>query len=297
MVQMMNKFSNNIINIYGNKGTVWLEHLPQIVNDIAKKWNLEYLEVLENLSYNYVLAGYQDTKPIILKIAIDLKSLESEVKALTALQGFGMISLLESTENAILLERAMPGTTLKELFPKQENQTIEIACNLIKSLHQAPIPKNHNFPSLSNWFESLNKDCNIPDYYLNKARQLRDDLLKTTARQVLLHGDLHHENILQNHENWCVIDPKGIIGDATFEVVTFIRNPMPELVQEPQAFNIITNRINKFAKLLNLDQKRISAWCFVEAVISWTWALEDNLTIDIDYFKKTAKMCDKIITQ
>ena len=62
---MHSKFKQNIINIYGSKGQQWLDDLPDIVNKIAKEWNLTDLTPVNNLSINYVASGKQATQEII----------------------------------------------------------------------------------------------------------------------------------------------------------------------------------------------------------------------------------------
>ncbi len=110
------------------------------------------------------------------------------------------MKVLAKDDGMLLLERAMPGTSLKDYFPNQEQESIEIACGVMKKLHQASIPEGHNFPHIKDWLKALDKDWNIPKHYLQKARKLRDQLLQTSELDVLLHGDLHHDNILQNGE-------------------------------------------------------------------------------------------------
>ena len=121
---------------------------------------------------------------------------------------------------------------------------------------------------------------------------LRDQLLQTSEVDVLLHGDLHHDNILQNGENWLGIDPKGVIGEATYEVAAFIRNPMPELLHHADTPNIILNRNTRFAEALELSERRILDWCFVQAVLAWVWALEDDC--DTGYFEHLTKIFDEV---
>lgn len=116
------------------------------------------------------------------------------------------------------------------------------------------------------------------DYH--KARQLRNITLDP---YVLLHGDLHHDNTLQNDDSWIVIDPKGVIGEPAYEVAAFIRNPIPQLLKHSDASNIIRHRIKYFAKLLELSEQCIVDWCCVQAVLAWVWALEDGS--DTVYFK------------
>ena len=41
----------------------------------------------------------------------------------------------------------------------------------------------------------------------------------------LIHGDLHHFNILSSERSWLAIDPKGVIGPAAYEVGPLLTNP------------------------------------------------------------------------
>ena len=177
-----------------------------------------------------MLSGFQGDNPIILKLGLDNVGLKREAFALKCFSGCGAVTVLSEDDGILLLERAVPSTSLKNYFPNQEHESIEIVCGVIKKLHQANIPTTHNFPHIKDWLEALDGDLEIPLQTLQKSRKLRDQLLKTAEPDVLLHGDLHHDNILQNGNDWLVIDPKGVIGEPVYEVAAFIRNPMPELL-------------------------------------------------------------------
>ena len=139
------------------------------------------------------------------------------------------------------------------------------------------MPSLEQFQNVSDLLKTLEKDWDLPAQYLEKARNLSKQLLATTTKQVLLHGDLHHDNILLHEQiHWIAIDPKGVIGDPVYEVGSSIRNPIPELLENNDAKNIIKNRINLFADLLNFDHKRIINWSYVQAVLSACWAIEDG---------------------
>ena len=200
--------------------------------------------------------------------------------------------VLAEDKGMLLLDRAMPGASLKDYFPDKEQESIEIACGVMQKLHQANIPTAHNFPHIKDWLTALDRDWPIPDAYLKKARKLRGQLLQTAKPDVLLHGDLHHDNILQNDNDWLVIDPKGVIGEPAYEVAAFIRNPIPELLNYPDATAIIHNRITRFSELLELPSQRILDWCFVQAVLTWLWALEDGC--DTSYFEKITGIFDAL---
>ena len=175
------------------------------------------------------------------------------------------------------MQRAVPGSTLKDHFPDNDNETTKILCSAIKVLHKDDVPENHNFYFLSDLFKTLDQKLDIPDDILSKAKHLRDKLLSTTTKEVLLHGDLHHDNILKNGNGWLIIDPKGFIGDPAFEPAAYLCNPIPELLQENQPREIIENRINICSSELGIDSRRIADWLYAKSVLCWAWILEDNL--------------------
>lgn len=286
----MKAFERNIINLYGENGKYWLDNLPKRIAQVAETYRLLNLKPLNNLSYNYVLSGFQGSQPIIVKLGLDIDGFKREASALIAFSGFGVVQVLIENNEILLLECAVPGVSLKAHFPESDDVAINITANLIRRLHKAPIPRAHVFPHIKDWLAALDKDWSIPTEYLQKTREIRDQLLKTAGSDVLLHGDLHHDNILQNGNDWLVIDPKGVIGEPVYEVAAFIRNPMPELLTYENAQKIIHNRITRFAELLELPAKRILDWCFVQAVLAWVWALEDSC--DASYFVQQTKIFD-----
>lgn len=274
----MDNFTTNILNIYKDKGKKWLIDLPAIIKALASEHNLSDLEPLNNLSYNYVLSGFLDNKPIILKLELDDDALTLEASSLQAFAGFGGIKVLLAQKGFLVLEKAVPGISLKSYFPSKDNDSIEITCNIINVLHQAPIPKTSKFPNIHDWLKRLDHDTSNKNLknYLHKARDIRDQLLATAPDFVLLHGDLHHENIIKHGDNWVVIDPKGVIGEPAYEVAAFILNPIPELLKSRNIADIINNRITHFAYKLKIKPERIKGWCFIQAVLAWVWILEDG---------------------
>ena len=280
----MQHFNQNIINLYGNKGKNWLQFLPKLVQKYAEDWHLTQLTPYNNLTYNYVLSAVQNTKLVVLKISPDIASLKKEANALRAFNGHSCVKLYAEKDDALLIERAIPGQSLKNHFSLRDEEAIYIASDLIPKLHKASLPIENQFPHISDWLTLLDQDLNIPSKYLHKARDLKNNLLETSHQNVLLHGDLHHDNILSHANDWVAIDPNGIIGDPAYEIAAFIRNPIPDLLTIPNAKEIIEKRIQLFAYILKIPPQRIAQWSFVQAILAWAWALEDGC--DPLYFKK-----------
>jgi streptomycin 6-kinase len=145
------------------------------------------------------------------------------------------------------------------------------------NMHRASVPSLVQIPTVNQWLATLDKDWSLPIHYLQKARKIKQYLSEKSLQSILLHGDLHHDNILAHKKGWVVIDPKGVIGEEVFDVAAFIRNPFPDLLLMSNVQNILYNRIHQFSKHLNMDPVRLYYWSYVYAILSTIWALEDGL--------------------
>lgn len=277
----MNKiFHANVAQIWGNQGIAWLAQLPEIITHLAQQWQLTTLNEAKNLSYNYLLLGHHDQQPIALKIGYDAHAYHREKNALITYNGTACIQLIDydDTHNALLLERALPGNSLKDFFPHDDTYALTHMVHVMQQLHTVPIPTTHQFETLADTLTILH---NPPaplthNPHTRKAVQIADHLLTTQPTQVLLHGDLHHDNILACSNSWKAIDPKGVVGDPLFDICSFVRNPFPELLDQKDMQEIMHQRMRNFSTLLNAEYTRIQQWNYVAAVISACWAIQDG---------------------
>ncbi len=110
---------------------------------------------------------------------------------------------------------------------------------------------------------------------LPQAAKLADKLVGTQSKLYFLHGDLHHENILQRDDTWVMIDPQGFIGELACEIGAFIRNPIFTLLEQDNIESLLLYRFERLSQLLNLDKQRIIDWSFVQAVLGACYYEED----------------------
>lgn len=224
--------------------------------------------------------GEQNNRPIVLKMVRDNEAFENESHALRSYQGHGGVALLDHDKayNALLLQRLVPGQNLKALFPQEDDHALNVTSVLVKSLHGISSPVKKDFPSLEDWLTGLENPMLFSSTRVLKAKVLVRDLLQTNTDRVLLHGDLHHENILFDKvQGWTAIDPKGVIGDPAYEVGAFIRNPFPDVLSVSDPGALIQRRIEIFANFLGVSSERIIKWCYVQAILSACWMQEDQL--------------------
>jgi streptomycin 6-kinase len=98
------------------------------------------------------------------------------------------------------------------------------------------------------------------------------ELCDSMGEEVVLHGDLHHENILRAGDGWLAIDPEGVIGEREYEAGAFLRNPLTVLHDT----RTLARRADQLAEALDLDGDRIRAWAWAQAHLAAAWSIENG---------------------
>lgn len=277
----MQKLTQNIIGIFGKKGKIWLDHLPLFVEQLRIRWNLSQLVPVDNMTYNYVVKAItNDNRRVVLKIGCDVKSIEHERLALKHFDGNGSIKLMDDDKeyHALLLQQAVPGISLKSFYPAQADFVIDRYAETTKKLHAKPLPDNHHFAHIRDWLTAIDsvESGQIPENLLKKALRLKKELLESPGRQVVLHGDLHHDNILNDGNDWLAIDPKGIIGEPEFEAAAFDFIHSAETIHALDVQKLFGGRAALLAQKSNLSLQRIKDWVFVRLILAAAWSIEDK---------------------
>ena len=111
---------------------------------------------------------------------------------------------------------------------------------------------------------------------LEPAQRIYRDLCATQRNPALLHGDLHHYNVLSDRaRGWCAIDAKGVVGELEYELGAALRNPD----RSPGPFaklEVVERRLDHFGLALGIDTSRARGWCFAQAVLAAIWSIEDG---------------------
>jgi streptomycin 6-kinase len=209
--------------------------------------------------------------------------LRNEIAALQAYDRRGAVRLIDADDDrgALLLERVLPGDMLSTI--EDDDKATRIAAGVMRKL-RCPSPKEHSFPAVADWARGMDRlrvhyrggTGPFPKRLIEEAESLFADLLPSQGEPVLLHGDLHHFNILRHGDGWLSIDPKGVVGEAEYEVGALLRNPDPERLARPEAVALQTRRIEILAEELGFDKKRLRDWAVAQAVLSGWWGVEDG---------------------
>jgi len=274
----MHQFEKNIKNTFGKDGLAWLKTIPSLLKTLEERWNLSDITPVSNMSFHYVAYGMQNsTTPVVLKIGYDHALTQCEAHVLKLRNGNGYIKLLNysAKQNALLLERALPGTTMKQNGGTTLSEIIAIYGNIVQTI-DLPIPETHAFPSIWDWLTALDKATYPQEYHglHTKALHIRKTLLESAKNnETLLHGDLHLDNILYNGEKWVCIDPKGVIGDVGFEIAAFDVFSDDEKATARE----FHKRIDALADATGYPAYRLTDWFFLRLNLSAAWGIEASI--------------------
>jgi streptomycin 6-kinase len=97
---------------------------------------------------------------------------------------------------------------------------------------------------------------------MRRAIDVTDWLLALPTEQVLLHGDLHPENVLRSGTSWLAIDPKPLVGDRAFDLAQWLANWSRWLLSQGRGDKIEAT-IERFSDLAGVDKARAAGWAFV----------------------------------
>ncbi|HTJ38416.1 MAG TPA: aminoglycoside phosphotransferase family protein [Dactylosporangium sp.] len=274
-----NAMRHNVTAAWGEPGARWLDSLPSTLTAIARDWNLT-LGAPFDLSYHYVAAAtLPDGTPAVLKLGVpSADSLSEEAPALEAFAGRGCVRLLRAdlARGALLLERALPGHRARD-YPDEE--ATAAAADIMRVLHVPSPPLLTDVLVQASAFDEYlarfpDGTGPLPHAHVTTASGLMRELCASAPSRVLLHGDLHHDNVLRaTRAPWLAIDPHGLTGDPSYEAGSWLFNPAPE-DRDPSLTALTLPRLERFAALLGYPMDRLTGWGFVKSVLSDVWTAE-----------------------
>ena len=277
------EFVANIEGVFGDAGRQFLANIPTLIDRASQRWGLTDVQPSSNLSYNFVAFAKRGDEQVVLKMGVPNGDMESEIAALRLFGGEGACNLIDYDEEKswMLLERLKPGLMLSTL--ENDEEATNIAADVMQKIWR-PAPEDDVFIRLSDWFDGLKElrlifnggTGPLNEKLVERVEGLVKDFLVENHKPVLMHGDFHHFNILSSERGWLVIDPKGVIGPACYEVGPLLINPWGDLVSEKDYRGITKRRIDILHERLGFERERIHEWGLAHAILSAWWSIEDH---------------------
>jgi streptomycin 6-kinase len=276
-------FTEKILLVFGEKGRAWLEQIPQVLARCQDRWRLTNIRLVGELSYNLVCFAESPVYgAVALKIGVPNPELVTEMKVLSLYAGRSMCACYDADVElgALLLERIVPGSDLTDVGNSEER--FRIAAGLFVALPVA-LEGDHGFPSYGDWISRAFKRARAENRVglellslVDEAERFFQEIDTPDRPRLLLHGDLHHKNILQDRQGgWKAIDPKGVIGVPCFGAARFMQNEF-RMGARADRFDRLDQMTTIFAVHLG-ERKQLLAKCaFVEHVLATCWSAEEN---------------------
>jgi len=218
---------------------------------VAREWGLELGPPFALGRYSFVAPAGQDA---VLKVTPpEDDEADEEGDALALWDGDGAVRLLrrDARRRALLLERARPGGDGSALG-EEEATAIAVAVGL-RLWRPAAAPFRWIGDHVPRWLDEAEAERHelVP-----LARELYASL--DVGRATLVHGDLHHHNLLDVGGRHVAIDPKPMLGEPEFDVPSFLWNPLPYTMR----LDVTERRLAAFAAA-GLDQDRMRMWAVI----------------------------------
>ena len=230
------------------------------------------------MTSNLFLVTRADGTKAVLKLFTEIGRCDEATGSpwLDYMGGDGAVGIFAHDDGAQLLEYLEGPTLLPMVKAGQDTDVNAIFIEVIKNLHR---PRSGAIPQglvpLDIRFRELFERSGQDDFF-NRAITLAKKLIATQKRSVVLHGDMHHLNVMRSERGWLAIDPKGLIGDPHYEIANIFSNPddMSHLTLNPERHKAMAAQ---FAQGLGLDPQRLLAFAAVHAALSTAWSLSEEL--------------------
>ncbi len=281
MITLPDAFVAAVVRSGGEDGRRWLADLPRLIAALCTHWDLLADGAAMHGHLSLVLPVRRGSEQAVLKVSWATEHTEFEARALAAWSGRGAVCLLEAdpTRGALLLERLDSGRSLSFL---DLDEAAPIVGRLLRRL---AIPAPPGFPRLADIAARFADD--LPARWDRAGRPFRHSLLDRTralarelgptAGDLLVHWDLHYENVLAGaREPWLAIDPLVVSGDPEYGVAPPLLRGLDRMAGRTDLHRHLTTLV----EAAELDRERARGWATVRLVDYWLWALSIGLTED-----------------
>jgi streptomycin 6-kinase len=226
----------------------------QTARDVAANWGLRIGRVFARSANAFVAEAGPGAVIKVTSPADDEADQEGDALGFWGGDGAARLLRRDPSRRALLIERARPGDDLSAL---PDALATAIAVGVATRLWRAAAePFRWIGDWVPRWLDEAERKATADLGLLALAREIYPSL--EVSRSTLVHGDLHHHNILDAGGRHFAIDPKAMLGEPEFDVPPFLWNP----IDSDMRLEETERRLAAFGAA-GLDQRRMRAWAIV----------------------------------
>jgi streptomycin 6-kinase len=243
-------------------------------SDYLERWNLRVDGPPVMTPTSGLLPVLCGDVPAMLKVAVvEEEKLGNQL--MIWWHGQGAARVLAHAESAILMPRAEAEISLGDMARSgQDDQASRVMCAVLRQLHAPRIQAPPALRTLTEWFAPLGPAAQAHGGVLRAADDIASKLLAAQRDVVVLHGDIHHGNVLRfGRRDWLAIDPKGIIGERGFDYANIFCNPDEGTATTPGR---LARQIGVIAHAADLEPHRLLSWVLSWAGLSAAFSIADG---------------------
>jgi streptomycin 6-kinase len=216
---------------------------------------------------------WQD-KRAMLKVATDSSEREGAL-LMQWWDGDGAAYVYAQEDDAVLLERATDRYSLLHMAMNgEDDEASRIMVRTAARLH-APRPTElRDSATLDRWFQSLEPAALTHGGTFADCLEIATSLLASPQQPSILHGDIHHRNILDFGERgWLAIDPKRIYGERGYDFANIFANEDLPTTTDPAR---LRRQLPIVSSGADIEASRLLKWIAAYSGLSAAWFLEDG---------------------
>ncbi|HEU0301129.1 MAG TPA: aminoglycoside phosphotransferase family protein [Longimicrobium sp.] len=224
--------------------------------------------------YSSLLPVRRDGVPLMLKVARADEE-RAGARLMAWWDGGGAARVLEHDGDALLVERAFDDASLVRMARTgRDDEASRILCAAAARLHAPRDRPPPELVPLERWFRALEPAAARSGGIFARSAEAARELLADPRDVMVLHGDLHHGNVLDfGARGWLAIDPKGLVGERGFDFANLFCNPDLETATAPGR---LARQVEVVAEAAGLQRTRVLMWILAYAGLSAAWSLEDG---------------------
>lgn len=216
----------------------------------------------------------------MIKVALDVDE-QGGGQVMRWWGGEGAAQVFAHAGDAILMERAEgPRSLMRMALHGEDDEASRIVCDVVQRLH---LPRDGQPPELlglRQWFRDLAPAATRYAGLFPRCLETAEALLASEHDRAVLHGDVHHDNILDfGQRGWLAIDPKRLHGERLFDYANLLCNPDLPTSRERARF---LRQLDVIVEHARVDRRRLLEWVLAFAGLSAAWFLDDGMLADSD---------------